>query len=194
MGIHHSTGSLLVAALMAGCASQGSPHGGRPAPTFEDAGFESGVPAASPLDGWYSDDQAAGRIRFEADGAERVEGRRSLRVEIVEPRPSEGGMASVSQVVALPPGLASEPTFDLCLALRASSMSSVRIEVYVWDPASRAQSVAELTLDPPGETWTRPRLRFQVPSGHDQVGIFVYFTGEAGGRIWLDDAALVAAG
>ena len=186
-------GSLFAAVLIAACASHGAQHDGPSVLALKDAGFESGTVAASPLVGWYSDDQVAGRIRFAEDERERIEGRGSLRVEIVEPRANAQGMASVSQVVELAPGLAAEPELELGLALRASALSSVRVEVYVWDAAMRAESVAELSIDSPGTSWTRPRLRFQVPSGHDRVGIFVYFAGETGGRLWLDDAELIAA-
>ena len=178
---------------LAGCKAS-TPSVSAAAPALLDAGFESGALAQAPVLGWYSDDLSDGRITAHRDARERVEGRASLAIEIVRPRAADQGLASISQTVDLGAAPRSAGELDLSLALKAAGLSSARIVAYVWDADGRAQPIAEREVAFSGTSWERPHLRLHVPPEHRRVGIFVYVPSTAGGRLWLDDAALRPAG
>ncbi|MHC4820030.1 MAG: hypothetical protein ACYTF8_18485, partial [Planctomycetota bacterium] len=153
---------------------------------LKDAGFESGRLAATPLQGWYSSDVAAGILRARSEETVRVEGKRSLLFEVAKVK--SGVPLMVSQAADLPAG----EEFEFLLSLRSRNLAWVRVDVGVWENPRRFRSLR--TYDHPigAGKWDRAKVRFRAPKGKRSFGVFIYFAGDVGGHLWLDDARLRA--
>lgn len=165
-----------------------------PAPTLEmtivDPGFERGEFADSPVEGWYSDDARNGRLTASADTDRRIEGERSLRVELLEPRAEGWGRASVSQAIAIDPPARGE--LEVSLALCAAADLAIRIELCEWrEGVAHVLARRDLAIGP---RWTVSTLRFRVARDCDRIGAFVYLPNAPGARVWLDDARVRVVG
>jgi hypothetical protein len=162
---------------------------------LSDRGFEAEELAGQPTRGWYSDDLKLGRLQASADDTIYKEGRRSLRVELINPRRPEAGLSSVSQVARAPKDAASgnvERELEFSLKLRSQRAPRACVQFYVWDEKNRAEAFATRVVHLKEEVWTAVSVPLTVPDGHERFGIFVYLPGESGSCFWLDDASLVA--
>ncbi len=172
--------AVLAAVFAVGCSLTSSVPDGR----LIDPGFEGKGLAASPTEGWYSDDAKAGNLHVTSDPSSRSEGACSLRVEVIHPRDARDGQASVSQVVAVVP--ADGQRFELSLALRGTVATPVTLHICVWDGNVARQVAAKHVAVATG--WTSTSLQFEVPCGYDRFGVFVYLPNAEGACVWLDDA------
>jgi hypothetical protein len=149
-----------------------------------DAGFESGRLAASPLQGWYSGDVASGIVRVLPEETVRVEGKRSLLLEVTKVK--AGAPVILSQAAELPAGEA----FEFRLSLCARKLAWVRLDIGVWESQSRFRSLETHDHAARDGEWQQATVRFRVPKDKRTLGVFIYFAGDVGGRLWLDDAQL----
>ncbi len=161
-----------------------------PAPSREaglvDGGFEVGALATNPMAGWYCS-ATSGSVRTTLDQDVKVEGRQSLRFEILA-RGAAGRPALVQCASLEPATEASELEFTV--ALRADRPTAVALDLG-WYPspvtfASLATDEVELS---PG-TWTRCTLCTRVPQPGCLAAVFVYLPEESGTHLWVDDARL----
>jgi len=174
--------SLSVVLLACGCSSPSPRAGGR----LIDPGFESNGIAASPVVGWYSDDVKDGRLRVANDSTFRVEGTRSLRVDVIHPRGPADGRASISQVIDIAPS--QERRFEVSVALRGRAGDLVTLHIYVWDGnVARRLAAKDVTVQ---AEWASTTLQFEVPRNYDKFGVFVYVPNEPDASVWLDDVRL----
>ena len=102
---------------------------------LKDAGFESGRLAATPLQGWYSSDVKSGVLLLRSEETVRVEGRRSLLLEVAKVK--SGVPLIVSQAADLPAG----EEFEFLLSLRSRDLAWVRVDVGVWENPRRFRSL-----------------------------------------------------
>ena len=151
-----------------------------------DAGFRRGASAASPLSGWYFDDDS-NAISASADRSVRTEGDESLQLVITSPLNDYGGRHSVNQTVQ---GLAGSQTF--ALDLRSDVAGSVQVVACVWSDDNVYEELASKAVPLSADDWATATLDFTVPGGARSVGLFVYVPEGDGCTLWLDGATLSA--
>ena len=165
-------------------------------PKFVDPGFESFRPAQNPISGWYSDDlmfsndPRFGEVTMTPDSQIKVEGQYSLRIEQIRPRPEGQGQVFLAQAVNLSKRGAPRK-FDLSVQMRGGLGGPVRIDVYVWDAGNAARVIASRDVNVTSE-WKDTTVRFKVPRGHEQFGVWFYLPRDPEAQLWLDDVRLVA--
>lgn len=160
-------------------------------PQLVDPGFEMFTLAPGPIFGWYSDDLLhpdapnSARVTMTQDDSDRVEGVFSLHIHQSEPRPVGEGFVSLSQTVQLPE---ENPTrrFTLSLSMRGEMNQPLTLVVYVWGEDNMAQEIARHAVLV-GESWSVSKLKFKLPRGQKQFGIWFYLPDERGAQLWLDD-------
>jgi len=161
-----------------------------------DPGFESFKLARDPLHGWFSDDvatpndQRMGVVSMTPDDKVKVEGRYSLRIEQLQPRPRNWGQAYLCQTVRLPKR-DGERNFNFTMQKRGSLNGPLMIDIYVWEPGYIARPIARLHADVTMQ-WSSTTLPFKVPNGYDRFGIWIYLPRDNEAELWVDDVRLEA--
>ncbi len=157
-----------------------------------DPGFEMFTLAPGPLFGWYSDDLLhpdapnSARVTMTPDDTDRVEGVYSLHIHQSEPRPVGEGFVFLSQVVQVPDQENPTRRFTLSVSMRGEMNQPLTMVVYVWGEDFMAQEIARHAVLV-NESWSVSKLKFKLPRGQKQFGIWFYLPNERGAQLWLDD-------
>jgi hypothetical protein len=161
-----------------------------------DPGFESFKLATSSSFGWYSDDVAnpsdprfAG-ITMSPDSQFKTEGQYSLRIEQLRPRPNNWGRAYLCQRLRLPKN-GGPRSFDLGVQMRGYLRSPVLIDVYVWERGDIARPIGRRDVHV-SKQWSDTTVSFNVPSGYDRFGIWIYMPRDDEAVLWVDNVRLLA--
>jgi hypothetical protein len=164
-------------------------------PQLIDPGFEMFTLAPGPIFGWYSDDlqhadePGFARVTMTPDDTDRVEGEYSLHIHQTEPRPEGQGFVALSQIVQLPDLENPTRRFTLSVSMKGKMNLPLTIVLYVWGEGFTAQEIARRGILV-GESWSTAKLKFKLPRGQNQFGIWFYLPDERGAQLWLDDVRL----
>jgi len=153
---------------------------------LKDPGFEAGERAGDIFAGWDTYVPTGhGSIRFMGDGKTKVEGRRSLRIEVVEANSRRYGFV-VRQAAQIAPPLFREKSLTFALSIKGDRVNSATLEIGPPWYGRRTEPFATKTVDLSSGRWTRAEVSCPLPPRGDFY-VKVKFDGQAGARLWLDD-------
>ena len=157
----------------------------------KDAGFERGSRASDYFSGWYTYlPTGRGKLRFTGDEKIKRAGKRSLRVEVVDPVPHAYGF-HIRQEVKLPPAEKLPDRLRLGVDLRGENIEWARLEIVQAFPGRGSPHASRTVELMPGQ-WVRAEVEFPKPP-RLQFGFVVRFRGPKGSRLWLDNASQLSA-
>jgi hypothetical protein len=77
--------------------------------------------------------------------------------------------------------------------MRGSLRSPVLIDVYVWERGDIVRPIARREV-PVSKQWSDTTVSFNVPSGYDRFGIWIYMPPDDEAVLWVDNVRLLAKG
>ncbi len=153
---------------------------------IKDAGFEAGERASDYYSGWYSHlPTGRGSLAFVGDEVIRLEGERSLRLDVLESCPYG---FHLRQEVRIPSSSDStERHLRLGLSLRGEGIDEVIVEAVIPFSSETSDPFVSQRVELEPDAWARGEIELVVPD-RGEFGFVVRFSGEPGDRLWLDDA------
>jgi len=155
---------------------------------INDPGFELGERASDIFAGWDTYlPTDAGKLKFIGDEIIKVEGARSLQIQVNAPN-TKGYGFHLRQEISLPPTIKAGKMISFGLSLRGKGVSRARLEITHSFNSINRKPIASAITNLSQKDWVRSEVSFPLPEG-GRFAIFIKFDGQKGAKLWLDNGA-----